>query len=791
MAEIFTGKLSFDKGKWKIVFFDTKKQKDSTLFCQKNVFSTDFAPKENEDTEIHFERDNTPQRNAIRVRAKDGEWKDTAFVTQTASKERNRPDKRLPGDFHNPYNFVPAIPRHHIDGTTNDLGDRKPSGHDRFIFDKYTGKLRVKMYVTTPLLLPDTARVDLIEEDGIEAKKDHKIFDVRTDENGKPFIDPTAIKGMIRSAYEAITNSRLSVFHKHEVRLAFRGEAKVGAVPARVIQLEDRQLYFRVMKSQLLKLGFAAKLRRYQIGEDTGKDKGEQYIATTYDGKKYSKESLPQSGDAVWVQLNSKGAVEKIMRRRAEETKAGWLKGWVYVTGANISGKKNERVFIESPNDRLIKIEEKHLNLWRELIGNYQDIHKKDLATRENKGKPSDYLGKEPGKTAWSRHIYTPDAKELRDGTLCYLNLKRNSDTEIDAVIPVTISRRLFEVTPLELLPEDLRPATTIEKLSPADRVFGWVRQRKEKSEHNAYRGHLRIGKVEYSNSNEPGHNPIKRFDSEDFKGMGLPLQILGQPKPQQGRFYVAETKAGEAQIEKRSNEDSGFKKERGLRGRKVYPHHNVPEDYWTPKQSNTLLTENGKTYSQEYLRLQGDKQRDSQNRSIKGWVTAGTVFEFDINFINLSDVEIGALLWLLQLGPEAFHSFGGGKPFGFGSVHLDLTHSKICKGESLKKRYESFGEVDLQTEDAKNCISKFKEAVAEAYGQPFEQALFIKAFLKAATGFDKPIHYPRTMEAPNPDGESFEWFVTNNKIERGTVKYGLVLPNLWEDDGLPILPSR
>src|SRR5205085_3020443 len=258
MAELFTGKLSFNKGRWKIVFFDEKKQKERTLFCQKDVFAADFAPKEGEETEVHFERDTTPQQNAIRVRAKDAEWKERAPKTQATParnvappapqnrREPHRSDERTrrydkqarqsdmahrnqtrKREFHNPYNFVPAVPRTHIDGQTNELGDRAPSGHDRFLADRYSGKLHVRMQVVTPMLLPDTARV--------EVKNEHKIFAVRVDEKRHPVINPTAIKGMLHSAYEAITNSRLSVFQKHDDRLAYRPPADSGinVVPAR------------------------------------------------------------------------------------------------------------------------------------------------------------------------------------------------------------------------------------------------------------------------------------------------------------------------------------------------------------------------------------------------------------------------------------------------------------------------------------------------------------------------------------------------------------------------------
>lgn len=789
-----TGKLVFENNKWKISF-ENEKGETKTLFCQPNVFSQGFNPSKEEETEIDFERDSTPQKNACKVRPKGQQWQGQERV-QTVNynrqtpvgqyqrqddrnqrnlhnQSRNFPVQTLKGEFHNPYNFVPAVLRGDLG---NGLEDTKPIGHDKFHEDYFTGKLTVKMTVETPLLILDTAKVSV--------QNKHKSFPVRI-ENDKPFVNPTAVKGMLRSAYEAITDSRLSIFTKHDERLAFRSEAKLGAVPARVVKKEDGNLYFRVMKSQLLKLGFAAKLKRYKVGDNLGTDKGARFAAKTYNDKAYSEENLPQNGDAVWVELNSKGAVETILRRNVGDVKNGWQPGWVCVTGANIGGKKNERVFLENPNDKLLKIENIHKELWSQLIGNYQEIHQKNLKEREDENSnPSDYLGRNPGETAWSRHIYEKESKDLTEGTLCYLNFKRNSESEVDAVIPVTISRRLFEVSPSELLSEKLKPAKLITQLSPADRVFGWVRQSKPKDselnsaekeirneikEIGAHRGQIRIGSIICQTEKE---DAIQYFDN-------LPLNILGQPKPQQGRFYVAETpKTGEAQIEKRSNEDAGYKVGRGLRGRKVYPHHaNLPKDYWTNQRG-----------LREYLRP--DKEQDSQNRSIEGWITPKTEFEFDIHFTNLSKVELGALVWLLSLNGENedkyFHRFGGGKPYGFGSVKLEIVGSDVRNGKNLKTFYMSLDDEKvgkLQEDELKNLGIEFKNLADTVFPK------VINSFLRACEGFDdNPIHYPRTSKKLSADTKSFEWFVENNRIERGTVKNGYVLQDLTTDDGLPYL---
>jgi CRISPR-associated protein (TIGR03986 family) len=505
--------------------------------------------------------------------------------------------------------------------------------------------------------------------------------------------------------------------------------------------------------------------------------------------------------------------VQRIERRLSTQAPGrDWQAGWVCVTGPNINKKRFERVFLEALNDRFIPITDKHENLWRELIQNYKDTHERDLKKREgNKDKPQDYLGNEPGKTGWSRHIYEPAYEYLREGTLCYVEFNGN---EVQALIPVTISRRLFEISPESLLHDSLKPAKSIDKLSPADRVFGWVNQ----SGSGAYRGQLRIGPVQCISP-----DPI-----EHFKNLGLPLAILGQPKPQQARFYVARSMEGKAQYDGLSKEQAGYLPGKGLRVRKVYPHHaDLPQGYWeTPGQDRTQDSKDG--FFQEYRRphkpqmmngraklnregkafelLHGEEneQRDDQNRSIRGWVKPGTAFEFEIGVVNLSRVELGALLWLLSLDPNHYHRLGGGKPLGFGSVRLEIDwrQTNLRTGAQWRESYATLDKIEKPEHDAAlNCVKKYQDETAQTYGEgDFDQVSFIAAFKRCAEGFKdrKPIHYPRAKQKgqqpnstipPHPEGKAFEWFVANERPGKsGGPK--LPLPDLANDGGLPILEN-
>lgn len=487
---------------------------------------------------------------------------------QSQPAQQERPMSTASGNFHNPYNFVPAPPRN---TSHPHLGDHEPVAQDTFEQDRYTGVIRVRMVAQTPLLLPDTERVQ--EPDG------HKTFPLRVGTDDKPLIPASSVRGMLRSAYEAVTNSRFGRFSRaHQSPMQYR---------------ESQRPFGKV---------------------------------------------------------------------------------------------------------------------------NYDE----------------------------SAH---------------------------------------------ELLHESLRPASNVDELSPADRVFGWVHADADhgtlkRGDRAAARGLLRIGPVTCESSVEES---VETFDEP-----GVPLAILSTPKPQQGRFYVAASPNGEAQRNKLSKAEAGYSADKGLRGRKVYPHQqSLPRNHWSnPTHDHTQHASGTPAHYQEYRRPNkaGAEQRDDQNRSVLGWVKPDAKFTFDIHVHNLSQVELGALLWLLRLPDGHCFRFGGGKPLGFGSVRLAIDSSDVRTGASLASRYESWCE-EPSTFDPSEAVGAFEAAVGEAYPQNgdtrFETVPFIQAFKVACTGHNDtlPVHYPRTTGAPNPDGESFKWFVANEK--KGAQH---TLADLAKDPGLPKL---
>jgi len=336
------------------------------------------------------------------------------------------------------------------------------------------------------------------------------------------------------------------------------------------------------------------------------------------------------------------------------------------------------------------------------------------------------------------------------------------------------------DAPPSDLLPESVKPAGRFDELSPADRVFGWVRPGTTR-EHNklrngptAVRGQLRVGAVRCLSHESEAK---RRFDEP-----GLPLSILSTPKPQQARFYVAKCNKGEAQERGLSKRAAGYRKGKGLRGRKFYPHHrNLPDDYWSQPLQH-------REYTRAHMQDK-QQQRSDQNYSILEWVQPGTEFTFNLHIQNLSAVELGALIWILDLPDGHYLRLGGGKPLGFGSVSLNIDNFAVRRGEGIRARYSGWDIESSAGDVPGEAVKRFQDAVCRAYstgGQGFNEVPFIAAFLVACKGFDDdlPIHYPRTLH-DGPGDESFKWFVAN---EREGARY--TLPDLVSDTGLPLLPD-
>jgi hypothetical protein len=107
--------------------------------------------------------------------------------------------------------------------------------------------------------------------------------------------------------------------------------------------------------------------------------------------------------------------------------------------------------------------------------------------------------------------------------------------------------------------------------------------------------------------------------------------------------------------------------------------------------------------------------------------------FKFEIHFENLSDVELGALLWILSLSSDKSQqletgktdekycfSLGMGKPLGMGAVKINYNFHLSDRTARYSQLFDSNGwsqdekEQDEVTQAEINCISEFEKYVLD-----------------------------------------------------------------------------
>lgn len=238
---------------------------------------------------------------------------------------------------------------------------------------------------------------------------------------------------------------------------------------------------------------------------------------------------------------------------------------------------------------------------------------------------------------------------------------------------------------PHESTPSDLVDLGNISK-DFAKNLFGYIRNNSEKAESDAKRGKVRVGRCTLSNCE-----------------LSDPLQlVLGTPKPSCVQNYLFQEKK-RAEIEKKKegkkaikiDDFSLYKKGAQLRGRKFYWHRD-------PVTANSAPV----------------KDKVGETEVILHPIKAGAYGEFNITLLGVSEYELGAVLEAL-----CFSDYGGaykigmGKPYGLGSVNVDIESVSICKDSerysSLSSRIEETSK-ELSEDEIKLFRDNFKSKTSK-----------------------------------------------------------------------------
>ncbi|MCL1473251.1 TIGR03986 family CRISPR-associated RAMP protein [Argonema antarcticum] len=242
--------------------------------------------------------------------------------------------------------------------------------------------------------------------------------------------------------------------------------------------------------------------------------------------------------------------------------------------------------------------------------------------------------------------------------------------------------------------------------LDLTEAIFGFVKDTKQK-EHQA-----QVGRVFISDAK------CQKPAAEDIwlKGnaiQSIPLKILDTPKPTTFQHYLVQDSDKPEQLRHYASSS----KETIIRGHKVYWHKgNVGES-----------------------KIEDKKSSRTDIKPIKENVS----FDFTIWFENLSEVELGALLWVLNIAADKNYrlSLGMGKPLGMGAAQI------ITSEFSLSIRHHRYTHLfqDCNWETGNNfnidpnevketCLQKFEDYIlkhTEAQSKHLHDVSRIQSLLK------------------------------------------------------------
>lgn len=139
-------------------------------------------------------------------------------------------------------------------------------------------------------------------------------------------------------------------------------------------------------------------------------------------------------------------------------------------------------------------------------------------------------------------------------------------------------------------------------------------------------------------------------------------------------------------------------------------------------------------------------------NKTVEA-VPPGTIFEFTVDYTNLTDDEVALLIFILTLEEPMCHKVGMGKPVSLGSVKIEIIGWKKI---NRKTRYEQLGEglSILKDEPLINEIFRWQKLYREYYSNWQESLSDLRRIWTWAPESEAEIRYP-----------SREWFRKNPNV--------------------------
>ncbi|MEH2030745.1 MAG: TIGR03986 family CRISPR-associated RAMP protein [Nostoc sp.] len=523
-----------------------------------------------------------------------------------------------------PYNFV-ELPDKIVAAELET--DGKLRDKNRYYSDRYTGRIECTLTTSSPLYI----RCGLTKEEfecGTEAKDlpDFYYIDPITK---KPVLPGSSLRGMLRTLVEIISFSKISSVSDYQ-RLFFR------AVATRTDDDSLAQAYRQYINPNQVKAGYLKRdgdtwkiIAARENNSTSFAWVKEEYLSSTdfpelkrFDNPGYLPQDIPVSFQRI-TKPKGRYIAEDVTIPKQYPLNQGRL-----VTSGNMketsdSDSESIRnyhcvVFAPSPNPNKTYI------IDRDAIKHYCNA----LTEFQQKKPPFD---EKLGMLQENRPVFY--CQPTKDNIVTLFGHSPNFR------IPYSPNGDGKAATVVDFIPKDLRDDSIIDI---AEAIFGFVRRDKPEGKEQS-----RAGRIFVSDA-------ICLSSANDIfmtQGVTTP-KILASPKSTTYQHYLVQPEETNAEKSKLKHYASQPTEETVIRGHKLYWHKGSNHDIQHPK-SNEV--------------------KDTQTTQVKP-IKSGIEFQFTIRFENLSRVEIGALMWIINIAQNNDYrlSLGMGKPLGMGAVKIE-----------------------------------------------------------------------------------------------------------------------
>ncbi|MCK9564481.1 MAG: TIGR03986 family CRISPR-associated RAMP protein [Methanothrix sp.] len=529
---------------------------------------------------------------------------------------------------HAPYNFIP-LPEQIVQMNPEKIR------HD--IYEDYTGYLDCILTTLTPTYVraafdPKFFACWSDDKNGMmkntQARETYAQF-FHLDDAQRPIIPGSSLRGMTRALIEIVGFGKIQWVTRKNLFFRTLDNTAVG-------EHYRNQMADKVEGGFLRKTGEQYTIRPCQIARIHRDKLGDN--TTLYEGKRPSLTprwtGMNAQYEPVWVKLfvSRHG---KFVERIEYQQEDGLLEGRLIITG-DVPNKKKEFVFI------LPDQEQADIAIPPELI---ERFHSEDQISQwQEKAFPQD---RPQPKCRQKDGMLRKDLFMKEEGDPVFFLREGDKLTFFGRA---QMFRLPYHHSPYDLIPVALHHVgddknNEVKDLSEA--IFGYVAEENKK--------HSNAGRVFFTDAIcESGQKDIWLPEGT------ITPKILSSPKPTTFQHYLVQDRDKKHDPDRKgqlAHYGTPTPEETIIRGHKLYWH----------KQDSLDAKDFCEKRDQE-----PNWESDTQHTRIKP-VSAGKRFSFRVYFENLTNVELGVLLWVLDLPEGHHHKIGMGKPLGLGSVTINL----------------------------------------------------------------------------------------------------------------------